>query len=325
MIPLTQFVTITPDIQNLLIKIEGQKAALNYLPQDPAIVAHMRKMSFLHSAIFSARIEGNKLTPENFATSPNNLEKLEAQNLLDTYSWLKSTNQLDLIFIKQLHARSMKNLRADAGHLRKEQNAIFNQAGVAIYLPPPPEDVEPLLQSMLEIIDKSSSHPLITNIISHYQFEKIHPFVDGNGRVGRLLFTTHLKKSGFNFSDLLGLEKHIENTRSDYYYHLGNESKDLTSFAVYMLTLISQATDQVFNILQKPSSPATSLLLPRRRELLNIIRDHSPCSFDFLHRRFVGIPGSTLRYDLLQLQKARLIQKLGTTRGALYSSTSLPE
>lgn len=67
-----------------------------------------------------------------------------------------------------------------------------------------------------------------------------------------------------------------------------------------------------------------SHLLPRRREILATIRDHSPCSGDFLQRHFMGTPSSTLRYDLLQLQKENFIHKLGVTRGALYS-TSLTE
>lgn len=66
---------------------------------------------------------------------------------------------------------------------------------------------------------------------------------------------------------------------------------------------------------------AESKLLPRRLEILLTIRDHSPCSLDLLQRNFVGTPGSTLRYDLLKLQQTGLIQKLGVTRGALYSAS----
>ncbi|MFH2019354.1 MAG: hypothetical protein ABII80_01970 [bacterium] len=74
----------------------------------------------------------------------------------------------------------------------------------------------------------------------------------------------------------------------------------------------------------KPADFHPPNLLPRRQELLAIIKDHSPCSFDFLHRRFFSIPPSTLRYDLLSLQKYGYIKKLGVTRGALYSS-AFPE
>ena len=67
-----------------------------------------------------------------------------------------------------------------------------------------------------------------------------------------------------------------------------------------------------------PTHPEDSLL-PRRREILNIIRDHQMISFDFLKRRFVNVPDSTLHYELQQLIKVGLILKLGRTRGALYT------
>ena len=60
-------------------------------------------------------------------------------------------------------------------------------------------------------------------------------------------------------------------------------------------------------------------LLPKRREILNTIREHKQVSFDFIRRRFLAIPASTLRYDLRQLAKQNLIKKLGVTRGAVYS------
>jgi DNA-binding HxlR family transcriptional regulator len=61
-------------------------------------------------------------------------------------------------------------------------------------------------------------------------------------------------------------------------------------------------------------------LLPRRHEVLNIIRDHRQVSFDFLRRRFPVISGRLLRYDLKKLQDANLIKKLGVTRGAVYET-----
>jgi len=60
-------------------------------------------------------------------------------------------------------------------------------------------------------------------------------------------------------------------------------------------------------------------LLPRRREILETIRDHKMVSFDFIRRRFVNVPDSTLHYELQQLMKHGFIKKLGVSRGALYS------
>jgi Fic family protein len=216
----------------------------------------------------------------------------------------------------------MYNLRSDAGSIRLEQSAIFNSAGVAVYLTPPPQEIKSLLENWKLQIELSSTHPIIQAIISHYQFEKIHPFIDGNGRVGRLIISQQLRRSGYDFNGLLILEASIDKSRDEYYFHLQNEKKDLTNFIEYFLILISSSATLAINKIANPDPlRLSSNLLPRRQELLNIIRDHRVVSFDFLHRRFSAIPASTLRFDLLSLQKGGFIQKLGVTRGALYSAS----
>lgn len=310
-----QTYTLTTKIQTLLNTLEGQKTAFSLIPIKPEIILNLRRKSLLNSALYSAHIEG--------ITDNTDLDKLAIQNLESTYTWLyqqKDRLQIDSDFIKLIHSKSMKNLRSDAGQYRTEQSAIFNSAGLAVYLTPPPQKIKLLLSTWQAQLDHTDVHPLIQAVISHYQFEKIHPFIDGNGRVGRLILTQVLRQTHFDLDGLLVIESSISDTRDEYYYHLQNESKDLTDFIEYFLTLISNA---VFVVLQKIIEPqqdnSALVLLPRRQELLNIIKDHRVVSFDFLHRRFAGIPPSTLRFDLLSLKRARYIQKLGNTRGALYS------
>lgn len=322
MLKLTHFVTLTPTIQNLLIQFEAQNTAFNILPPDPKLLTSLRRQSTLRSALYSARIEGNRLTEDSFAHSHDQLQKLEIQNLERTYTWLHKQQALELStsLIQRLHHQAMFNLRADAGTFRTEQTAIFNMSGVAIYLTPPAADIKPLLTTWVNLQSNPTLHPLLRSCIAHYQFEKIHPFVDGNGRVGRLLFTASLLEAKFALISLLGVEQLLESTRDEYYTHLSSESSDLTSFATYLLTLLTQAAGTALHNLTKSSQGDTTHLTPRRQELLAIITDHSPCSADFLYRRFMAIPRSTLRYDLKQLQAQGLIAKLGTTRGALYRS-----
>lgn len=315
---LNQTFCLTPKIQTLLNTLEGQKIAFSLIPIKPELALHLRKHSLLNSALFSAKIEG--------MTDSTDLDKLGIQNLESTYLWLYSqptSLEITTQFIKSLHAKSMLNLRSDAGQFRTDQSAIFNSAGVAVYLTPPPQQIKSLLEEWnLQRTVLCKNHPLIQAVISHYQFEKIHPFIDGNGRVGRLILTEQLRQAGYDFSGLLVLEEAVNNSRDNYYYHLQGDNKDLTGLIEYFLTLISSSASSALKRLTEPSSKMVSSgLLPRRQELLSIIRDHNIVSFDFLHRRFVGIPPSTLRYDLLSLQKAKLIQKLGNTRGALYSSS----
>lgn len=312
---LNQSFTLTPTIQNLLNTLEGQKTAFSLIPVKPELTLRLRRHSLLNSALYSAKIEG--------ITDDTDLDKLAVQNLESTYTWLyQQTGDIKITpdLIKLFHAKSLRNLRSDAGRYRIEQSAIFNSAGVAVYLTPPPQEIKSLLTAWIEQLTQSPSHPLIQAIISHYQFEKIHPFIDGNGRVGRLVLSQQLRQSNYDFGGLLILEASLNNTRDDYYYHLQGDHKDLTSFITYFLTLISIAASAVLaKITNPPVNLNTLELLPRRQELLNIIRDHYPCSFDFLSRHFTGIPPSTLRYDLLQLKKSGYIKKLGNTRGALYS------
>lgn len=310
-----QICTINPKIQKLLNTIEGQKTAFNFIPVKPDLSHHLRRHSLLSSALYSARIEGIVYDTE--------VSKLAIQNLEHTYTWLYTqlpNLDIDAGFIKTLHRKCLHNLRSDAGQLRVEQSAIFNSAGVAVYLTPPPSEIKALLKSWQGYYSNLEYHPLVQAIIAHYQFEKIHPFVDGNGRVGRLIFTQQLRHSSFDFGGILTIEEEIDSTRSDYYYHLQNESKDITLFVEYFLDLIqASATKVLKQITQPDTTHKLHALLPRRQELLNIIQDHKVVSFDFLHRRFTGVPSSTLRYDLLSLQKSGYIKKLGVTRGALYS------
>lgn len=314
---LNQTFTLTPTIQALLNTLAGQKTAFSLIPVKTEIILNLRRKSLLNSALYSARIEG--------ITDNTNLDKLSIQNLETAYTWLylqKNNFRVDSDLIKLFHTKSMHNLRSDAGQYRTEQSAIFNSAGIAIYLTPPPQEIKSLLETWQKLTIESSYHPLVQALISHYQFEKIHPFLDGNGRIGRLVLTQMLRQIDYDFGGLLILEEAIDNTRDAYYYHLQNNGSDVTGFVEYFLTIMTDSATKVLSkITQSPVTNNPSNLLPRRQELVDTITDHSPCSFDFLHRRFVAIPASTLRYDLLQLQKAHLITKLGTTRGALYSVT----
>lgn len=312
---LNQTFTLTTKIQSLLNTLEGQRTAFCLIPVKPELTLNLRRHSLLNSALYSARIEG--------ITDSTDLDKLGIQNLERTYRWLYEQPlelKINPDVIKTLHTKSFYNLRSDAGHFRTEQSAIFNSAGVAIYLTPPPQEIKSLLNTWQEQMIAALYHPIIQAVISHYQFEKIHPFIDGNGRVGRLILTAQLRQINFDFGGLLILEEALDNTRDDYYYHLQNEKKDQTNLVEYFLNLISESASSVLTkITTQAVAFTTTGLLPRRQELLNIIKDHQPVSFDFLHRRFMAVPSSTLRYDLLSLQKGRYIKKLGVTRGALYS------
>lgn len=309
----------SPHLQQLLIEIAGNKKALGLIAPDPDKVRSLRHLSLLNSGLYSARIEGNPLTPASYAQTTDQLAKLEVSNLTQALSSLFThPSNLSLSLIRELHKQALSNLRADAGQFRSEMSAIYNSAGVAIYLTPPPEEIIPTLTQMVTAY-LASPHPLISAFIFHYQFEKLHPFVDGNGRVGRLILAHALFTHSYSLDGTVTLDEQIEARRAEYYDALATEQKDLTTYLEFMLECLLSAQNQALQTLATPSLASLPTLSPRRAELLATITDHSPCSFDFLHRRFFSVKPSTLHYDLQQLVKAGHIRKLGTTRGALYN------
>ena len=121
----------------------------------------------------------------------------------------------------------MKGAHATPGEFRKSQNWIESPGctlNTAKYVPPPPDALMSCLSSFEKFLHKMTLPPLIHIALCHYQFEAIHPFLDGNGRVGRLLITLLLIEKKLLPSPLLYLSAFFEATRNEYYKQLYNVS-----------------------------------------------------------------------------------------------------
>ena len=125
--------------------------------------------------------------------------------------------------VGELHEKLMTGVRgqqAAPGQFRKTQNWIGKPGSTiqtASFIPPPPGEVEPCLAAWERFLDESNLPPLVTIGLAHYQFEAIHPFRDGNGRVGRLLITLFLIERKILPTPLLYLSAFFEASRRDYY------------------------------------------------------------------------------------------------------------
>ncbi|SRR5260221_1581470 len=316
----------TSEIEKLLLRIEVAKSLIQLLPSLPHLEQRLQRESLLKSSLFSAKIEGNTLSfnqIESIGTvSPKEREKKEVANILKATTLVRNIHDdLTLEEIKKIHAVVMDGLSEEAGKLRKEPSAIFNMAGVAVYMTPPPSQIIPQLKELFQLINfpATSTFALVNAAISHYQFEKIHPFLDGNGRVGRLISAFHIKKSGYDFKNLVSPEEYLLENRDRYYYGLSLPKTDITEFVVFFLTAIAVSSEKVIEKLQnKKEELVEDTLLPRRAEILYTIREHTMMTFDELRRRFLRVGERSLHNDLMILVKMGLITKLGATRGAVY-------
>ena len=155
---------------------------------------------------------------------------------------------LSLRLIREVHAKLMEGVRdgqATPGQFRRTQNWI-GPAGCtlqnATYVPPPPDHLMDSLSRWESFAQDSTWPPLIQVALLHYQFEAIHPFLDGNGRVGRLLITLFLIERRILHTPLLYLSSFFEATRSEYYERLGAVTSRgaWEDWLVYFLTAVAR-------------------------------------------------------------------------------------
>ncbi|HET9101546.1 MAG TPA: Fic family protein [Acidobacteriaceae bacterium] len=184
-------------------------------------------------AVLSSRIEGTQATlGELLAAEAGAVVDRSPEDLREVGNYIVALehgiarlNKLPVCvrLIRELHKKLMTDVRGDQAaprHFRKTQNWIGRPGSTlatASFIPPPPGEVEPCLAAWEKFLYESELPPLVTIALAHYQFEAIHPFLDGNGRVGRLLITLFLMEQKILPTPLLYLSAFFEATRRDYY------------------------------------------------------------------------------------------------------------
>ena len=198
---------------------------------------HLFIRSFVRrEAVLSSRIEGTRTTLEELLAAeagatggPEPADLREVGNYVTALEYglnRLETLPLSLRLIREIHARLMRGVRGDMstpGEFRRSQNWIgppgctLNDAS---YVPPPTDEMAACLDALERFLHAEGLPPLVHAALAHAQFEAIHPFLDGNGRVGRLLITMLLAERRILPSPLLYLSAYFEATRESYYAHL---------------------------------------------------------------------------------------------------------
>lgn len=314
---------LTPEILQIIAAIEAKRLYLSSLNIPIPLQEKIKRASLLKSSLFSARIEGNPLQLIDLNKNQSKEEKkLEVFNIERAYHFIdsKATKKITKDSILKLHSLVLKDINSNSGKIRHEVSAIFDQAGAAIYMPPPPSEIDALLDELFLFIKcGQEKFPLITAFIAHLVFEKIHPFLDGNGRVGRLLIGAILKTKGWSFNFTIPFEEYLDENREEYYYYLDKGMHSTNEYLLFMLNAFLNQIEKTRASLESELSKKEHIFLPpRQEEILNIVKDHNVVSFDMIKRRFLKVPSRTLRYDIKKLVDCGLIEKTGTTRGVYY-------
>lgn len=227
---------------------------------------HLLMRPFIaREAVLSSKIEGTQATlGEILALNAGADVKRNPDDLQEVQNYIRALEfglerveelPLSLRLIKEIHAHLMQGVRgshATPGEFRRSQNWIGSPGctlTTAKFVPPPPDCLVDCLTSFETFLHDRQWPPLIHIALCHYQFEAIHPFLDGNGRVGRLLITLLLIEQKMLPSPLLYLSAFFEATRETYYQNLYNVSSKGTwnEWLVYFLSGVAVQSEDVLS------------------------------------------------------------------------------
>jgi Fic family protein len=256
------------DVLGLLGRLSTAERALGRL--DGITILLPRQELFLYmyvrkEAVLSSQIEGTQSTLtdllrfETEAQAGQPIDDIrEVSNYVDAMTYgLERLEKLPLSLrlIREMHARLLHGGRGEtksAGEFRRSQNWIGGtRPGNALFVPPPPTDLDTCLDALERFMheDQSRLPAIIKAGLLHVQFETIHPFLDGNGRIGRLLVTLYLCVHGVLRKPLLYLSLYLKTHRADY-YRLLQEVRERGAWEAWLeffLDGIAETANQAFD------------------------------------------------------------------------------
>ena len=184
----------------------------------------------------------------------------EVQNAYEIYDNMDKLNPYSIDDLLKAHSVMERGLLNEAGEFRSRPVGVADSEGNILHFGTLPQYVPKLVQELLEWTEKSEIHLLIKSCVFHYEFELIHPFADGNGRVGRLWHTLLLSKWNPIFA-WLPIESIIHDNQSEYYnaINVSNNNGNSTVFIEFMLSVIKQALQESINDKPKNISSKSDL------------------------------------------------------------------
>lgn len=251
---------------------------------------HLRKKNRIRTIHSSLAIEQNSLSLEQVTAivdgkrvlgNPNEIR--EVRNAYDTYNMMLSLDPYAVKDLLKAHRMMMEGLIPENGRFRSGGVGVF--AGDAVvHMAPPARLVPGEIQDLFEWYKTSEMHPLIRSSIFHYEFEFIHPFADGNGRMGRMWHSLLLSKWNEIFY-WLPIEELIRSRQQEYYNALGasNRESDSSAFVELMLEIILDTlreTTVVGNAEESTKAAANSYI----QKLLHVLGDEELSAAEIMRR-----------------------------------------
>ena len=308
---------ITSSILKLITSISEKIGEVNAnLLNKPS--PKLRKQNRIKTIHSSLKIEGNTLTIEQITALLENKsvigpkkDVLEVLNAIKIYENLEEYNPSNEKSFLKAHQNLMKGLIENSGKYRNQSVGIVKDSKVE-HLAPPFENVPYLMKDLFEYLKKSDEIELIKSCVFHYEMEFIHPFLDGNGRMGRLWQTLILMEK-YPIFEFLPFETLISNDQEKYYKALAKSDKSgkSTKFIEYMLNVIDISISELLDFNNRTLSEKDRLEYYvslnktefTRKDYMDIFKD---------------ISSATASRDLKKGAELGLFEKIGEKNKTMY-------
>lgn len=308
---------ITSSILKLITSISEKigEVNANLLNRPSPKLRKQNRIKTIHSSL---KIEGNTLTEEQITALLENKrvigpkkDVLEVLNAIKIYENLENFNPSNEKSFLEAHQKLMEGLIENSGKYRTQSVGIVKGSKVE-HLAPPFENVPYLMKDLFEYLKKSDEIELIKSCVFHYEMEFIHPFLDGNGRMGRLWQTLILMEK-YPIFEFLPFETLISNDQEKYYKALAESDKSgkSTKFIEYMLNVIDISISQLLDFNNR------TLNEKDRLEYYISLNKTEFTRKDYMDI-FKDISSATASRDLKNGAELNLFEKIGEKNKTIY-------
>jgi len=312
---------LTPQVLNLVADICEVLGHISAQKKHPA--PKLRRENRIKTIQSSLAIEGNSLSLEQVTAVIGKKRVLgvpreiqEVRNAFEAYEGLAKWNPLELPHLLEAHSVLMTGLVDRPGHFRSGGVGIQRGKDI-VHLAPPAGRVPSLVKDLLHWLEKTDAHPLLASSAFHYDFEFIHPFADGNGRLGRLWQTLLLSKWSPVFASI-PVESVIHDRQEGYYEALrkSDAAGDGTLFIVFMLESILAACKEV-NRAEKTTGSQKTSQISSQKKLLAAMRSNPKISIAELSG-ILKLSDRSVKNLIAKLKAAGTVKRIGPDKGGFW-------
>lgn len=319
---------ITSKIIELISKISEKLGEIISIQNNPLHI-QLRKENRIKTIHSSLAIENNSLTLEQITAiingkrvlgNPNEIK--EVKNSIQAYDLLLSLNPYDENDLLKAHKLMMQDLVSNSGKYRVDGVGIFDGEKV-VHVAPQAKRVPELMANLFEWLKTSDIHPLIKSCVFHYEFEFIHPFQDGNGRLGRLWQTVILKEWKEIFV-WLPVETLIKENQKEYYNVLGvsDSVANSTKFIEFMLSTILNTIEEIIQTEKKVTVKVTVKVTLNQKKILEVIKNNPQITQEEL-ANVIGLTRKSINSNMKKLQENGLLKRIGADKNGYWQVTEL--